>query len=186
MLHGLGYRYRLHRADLPGQPDLVFPSRHKIVFVNGCFWHRHTDCDQVRIPATNRDYWLTKLERNRARDARNIALLEETGWTVMTVWECQLRDISATTERLLAFLERTVAAPVSATPDNALRRWYCETCATAWYPSPRPGKITGSPSGTTLQPWATAFHRMKPRNCGLRRPYFQMMWRNFNEMARNT
>ena len=122
LLHSLGYRYRLHQADLPGQPDLVFPSRHKIVFVNGCFWHRHTGCDRVRIPATNRDYWLTKLERNQARDARNIVLLEETGWAVITVWECQLQDISATTERLLAFLERPVAAVVSVAPGYVPRK----------------------------------------------------------------
>ena len=105
LLHGLGYRYRLHRKDLPGSPDLVFPSRRKIVFVNGCFWHFHPGCDRAGIPATNRDFWLTKLEDNQARDARNIALLEETGWSVMTVWECQLRDMSAVTERLVAFLK---------------------------------------------------------------------------------
>ena len=105
LLHGLGYRYRLHRADMPGRPDLVFPSRRKVVFVNGCFWHKHSGCPRVRIPVTNRDYWLPKLERNRARDERNIALLQEDGWEVMTVWECQLRDLPATTEGLVAFLE---------------------------------------------------------------------------------
>ena len=103
--HWLGYRYRLHRTDLPGRPDLVFPSRRKIVFVNGCFWHCHSGCPRVRIPATNRNYWLAKLERNKARDEHNIGLLEESGWAVMTVWECQLRDLTATTERLIAFLE---------------------------------------------------------------------------------
>lgn len=106
LLHGLGYRYRLHRADLPGRPDLVFPARRKVIFVNGCFWHRHDGCPQVRIPATNRDYWLAKLERNYNRDRRSIALLQEQGWSVMTVWECQLRDISAATERLVLFLDR--------------------------------------------------------------------------------
>ena len=106
LLHGLGYRYRLHRSDLPGKPDLVFPSRQKVVFVNGCFWHGHIGCDRVRIPATNRDYWLTKLDRNQARDARNIALLEQSGWAVLTVWECHLQDVSAVTECLLTFLGR--------------------------------------------------------------------------------
>ena len=105
LLHGLGYRYRLHRADLFGRPDLVFPARRKVVFVNGCFWHRHEGCSKVRVPGTNREYWLAKLERNHARDARNIALLEEQGWVVLTVWECQLRDLPTTTERLVAFLE---------------------------------------------------------------------------------
>lgn len=113
LIHGLGYRYRLHRADLPGKPDLVFPSRQKVVFVNGCFWHCHKDCDRVRIPATNRDYWLAKLERNQARDTRNIALLEETGWAVLTVWECELQDISETTGRLLAFLGQPALGSIS-------------------------------------------------------------------------
>ena len=105
LLHGLGYRYRLHRSDLPGRPDLVFPSRRKVVFVNGCFWHYHLDCDRVRIPATNREYWVGKLERNRDRDKRNLSLLEEMGWSVMTAWECQLRDIDTMTAQLVEFLE---------------------------------------------------------------------------------
>ena len=105
LLHGLGYRYRLHRKDLPGRPDLVFPSRRKVVFVNGCFWHKHAGCPRVRIPATNRDYWQAKLERNRARDERNIALLEESGWATITVWECQLTDMEVVTERLIDFLD---------------------------------------------------------------------------------
>lgn len=105
LLHGLGYRYRLHRSDLPGRPDLVFPSRRKVVFVNGCFWHYHPGCDRVRIPATNRDYWVGKLERNRARDERNLSLLEEMGWSVMTAWECRLRDIDTMTAQLVEFLE---------------------------------------------------------------------------------
>ena len=106
LLHRLGYRYRLHRADLPGQPDLVFPSQRKVVFVNGCFWHNHSGCPRVRIPTANRDYWLSKLDRNKARDEHNVNLLKESGWAVMTVWECQLRYLTATTERLVAFLER--------------------------------------------------------------------------------
>ena len=104
LLHGLGYRYRLHRTDLPGRPDLVFPARRKVVFVNGCFWHRHDGCPRVRIPATNRAYWLAKLERNHARDARNVAALQEQGWAVLTVWECQLRDLPAATQQMIAFL----------------------------------------------------------------------------------
>ncbi len=104
LLHGLGYRYRLHRADLPGRPDLVFPSRRKVVFVNGCFWHRHDNCPRVRIPATNHEYWVAKLERNHARDAKNIALLDEQGWAVLTVWECQLHDLPTAAEQVIAFL----------------------------------------------------------------------------------
>ena len=106
LLHGLGYRYRLHRSDLPGRPDLVFPSRRKVVFVNGCFWHYHRGCGRVRIPASNRDYWVAKLERNRDRDERNLSLLEEMGWSVMTTWECELRDMDTATGRLVEFLER--------------------------------------------------------------------------------
>ena len=106
LLHGLGYRYRLHRADLPGRPDLTFPSRRKVVFVNGCFWHGHPGCPRVRIPEANRDYWVSKLNRNRARDERNVALLGNSGWGVMTVWECQLRDFATVAERLVAFLGR--------------------------------------------------------------------------------
>ena len=104
LLHGLGYRYRLHRSDLPGKPDLVFVSRRKVVFVNGCFWHYHPDCSRVRIPASNRDYWIGKLEGNRSRDVRNTALLEADGWGVMTVWECELRDVEDAERRLVAFL----------------------------------------------------------------------------------
>ena len=107
LLHGLGYRYRLHRKDLPGRPDLVFPSRRKVVFVNGCFWHLHEGCANVRIPATNREYWLPKLERNRARDVSNLAALSGLGWIAHTVWECELRDLESTTERLVSFLDTT-------------------------------------------------------------------------------
>ena len=106
LLHSLGYRYRLHRADLPGRPDLVFPSRRKVIFVNGCFWHQHPGCHQAHIPFDNRKYWLPKLTRNRARDERNVALLIEHGWDVTTVWECQLKDMAMTADRLIEFLEK--------------------------------------------------------------------------------
>lgn len=105
LVHGLGYRYRLHRSDLPGRPDLVFPSRRKVIFVNGCFWHNHTNCAKVRIPKTNRDYWITKITRNSERDARNFTLLEESGWQTDTIWECQLNDLEALATRLVRFLD---------------------------------------------------------------------------------
>ncbi len=104
LLHGLGYRYRLHYAGLPGRPDLVFVARRKVVFVNGCFWHRHSGCRRASVPATNRDFWLAKLESNQTRDARNVALLETEGWAVMTVWQCQLSDLEAVAHRLTSFL----------------------------------------------------------------------------------
>ena len=106
LLHSLGYRYRLHRTDLPGRPDLVFPSRRRVVFVPGCFWHYHPGCDQAHIPASNRDYWLPKLTRTRAKDTHNTSALRGEGWGVMTVWECQLKRVQVVTQRLIDFLEQ--------------------------------------------------------------------------------
>ena len=105
LLHGLGYRYRLHRRDLPGRPDLVFPSRNKVVFVNGCFWHGHSGCVRATVPATNREFWLAKFERNRVRDSCNNPLLVDKGWEVMTVWECELRDLPNLADSLVSFLD---------------------------------------------------------------------------------
>lgn len=104
-LHGLGFRYRLHGKDLPGRPDLVFRSRRKAIFVHGCFWHGHANCEKARLPSSNRDYWLTKMTRNRERDERNIALLQESGWETMVVWECELADMETVSRDLIAFLE---------------------------------------------------------------------------------
>ena len=109
LLHGLGYRYRLHGKDLPGRPDLVFPSRRKAVFVNGCFWHGHANCEKARLPSSNRDYWQTKLTRNRERDERNLALLQEGGWGTKVVWECELADMDAVSRDLIAFLAQNVS-----------------------------------------------------------------------------
>lgn len=104
LLHGLGYRYRLHRKDLPGKPDLVFPARRKVIFVHGCFWHAH-GCRHGRPPKSRLDYWLPKLERNRRRDAEKRAGLEALGWRVAIAWQCELRDRDALTARLRAFLD---------------------------------------------------------------------------------
>ena len=103
-LHKMGYRYRLHRDDLPGRPDLVFPSRRKVIFVNGCFWHQHPNCKRASIPVSNRDFWMKKLYGNRDRDAKNVDLLKSVGWEVETVWECELRDTESVTWRLAKFL----------------------------------------------------------------------------------
>jgi len=89
LVHKLGYRYRLHQKDLPGRPDLVFSSRRKIVLVNGCFWHGHNCARGARRPKENSDYWQTKIERNVERDARNLEALQDAGWQVLTVWECE-------------------------------------------------------------------------------------------------
>ena len=107
LLHGMGYRYRLHKSNLPGRPDIVFPPRRKVVFVNGCFWHQHTGCKGSHIPSTNREYWLGKLHRNQTRDNENITSLESDGWSVAVVWECQLADTDGLTNRLVAFLGPT-------------------------------------------------------------------------------
>ena len=104
-LHQLGYRYRLHRSDLPGRPDLVFPSRRKVIFVNGCFWHQHSGCKRASVPKSNQDFWLKKLHGNLIRDAKNTALLETKGWAVETVWECELQNPEAVGKRLAEFLE---------------------------------------------------------------------------------
>jgi DNA mismatch endonuclease, patch repair protein len=108
LVHALGYRFRLHRRDLPGVPDLVFVSRRKIVFVHGCFWHQHHCKRGNRVPATRQDYWLPKLARNVARDHRTRRKLRRMGWGVMTVWECQIRTdrLDVLTRRIAAFLER--------------------------------------------------------------------------------
>lgn len=92
--HRLGYRYRLHRKDLPGKPDLTFPGRLKVIFVHGCFWHQHAeaDCRHGRLPQSNLDYWRPKLARNVARDSDAVNRLSELGWSVLTLWECQIKN----------------------------------------------------------------------------------------------
>ena len=100
----LGHRYRLHRKDLPGAPDLAFIGRRKAIFVHGCFWHGH-DCKRgARIPKTNRDYWRAKIARNRARDAAALADYDRMGWSVLVIWECEMKDGEALSARLEAFL----------------------------------------------------------------------------------
>jgi DNA mismatch endonuclease (patch repair protein) len=103
MLHRLGYRYRLHVRELPGCPDLVFPGRKKVVFINGCYWHGHT-CEAAALPASNRAYWKGKQERNAARDKRNTGALRRAGWGVATVWECEIKKAERVQARLVRFL----------------------------------------------------------------------------------
>ena len=104
LVHGLGFRYRLHVRGMPGTPDLVFRSKQRIVNVSGCFWHMH-GCGRCRIPATRPDYWLGKLRRNRERDKRTLGQLRRAGWRVLVVWECQTRDLQALEARLRRFLD---------------------------------------------------------------------------------
>ena len=105
LLHRLGYRYRLHRRDLPGTPDLVFPSRRSVIFVHGCFWHRHDGCALARLPKSRLEFWQGKLEGNRLRDQRKIGELNEMGWRVLVVWECELKDKETLTQRLRHYLD---------------------------------------------------------------------------------
>ncbi|WP_082124795.1 very short patch repair endonuclease [Lysobacter capsici] len=105
LVHRLGYRYRLHRRDLPGTPDLVFPAREKVIFVHGCFWHRHAGCGLARLPKSRLDFWLPKLEGNARRDARNVRALRKLGWRVMIIWECQVRDLERLESRVRRFLD---------------------------------------------------------------------------------
>lgn len=103
MVHAMGYRYRLHRRDLPGKPDLVFGPRRAVIFVHGCFWHQH-DCRDGHRPKSNNSYWDEKLRRNVERDAVQIAALEAMGWRALVIWECQIRDPEMLRQDLHAFL----------------------------------------------------------------------------------
>jgi DNA mismatch endonuclease (patch repair protein) len=107
LLHRLGARFRLHRKDLPGAPDIVLPGRRLAIFVHGCFWHGHDCARGARVPKQNRDYWLGKVGRNRERDAANRTALEALGWRVETLWECELKDRATLEARLRASLGRT-------------------------------------------------------------------------------
>lgn len=107
LVHGMGYRYRLHAKDLPGRPDLVFRPRRKAIFVHGCFWHRHEGCSRNRSPKSpeRRDYWRMKLNGNVQRDRRNIDALKRMGWRSLVIWECETTDTDRLSERLRSFLD---------------------------------------------------------------------------------
>lgn len=104
LVHRMGYRYRLHKKELPGRPDLVFGPRKKAIFVHGCFWHSHS-CKYGRLPTSNEDYWIPKLKRNQERDAENRAELNALGWSVLTLWECEIKDTASLIERITGFLD---------------------------------------------------------------------------------
>jgi len=104
LVHAMGYRYRLHRKDLPGAPDLVFASLGKVIFVHGCFWHLHQGCSLARMPKSRLDFWKPKLEANRERDKKNLRQLKKLGWTSITIWECQLGDDKKLRDRIERFL----------------------------------------------------------------------------------
>lgn len=106
LLHGMGYRYRLHRKDLPGKPDIVLGPRQKAIFVHGCFWHQHAACRAGRIPGSNSQYWVPKLRRNVERDALTQQALAAGGWEVLVIWECQIKDRAGLADTLRSFIER--------------------------------------------------------------------------------
>ena len=107
LVYRLGYRYRLHRKELPGRPDLVFGPRRKVIFVHGCFWHQHNDpnCKIVRVPKSNQSYWLPKLERNKANDKKHKTHLRKMGWKIFVVWECEIKNLEKLKLVLKNFLD---------------------------------------------------------------------------------
>jgi DNA mismatch endonuclease (patch repair protein) len=104
LAHRLGYRFHLHRKDLPGRPDLVFPSSRKVIFVHGCFWHQHRGCIDGRAPQSNTGYWLPKLAKNKQRDKRNRSNLARLGWRSIVIWDCQTGDLRKLERQLRGFL----------------------------------------------------------------------------------
>ena len=106
LVHALGYRYRLHVRSLPGTPDLVFSSRRKIIFVNGCFWHGHEGCTRSKLPKTNVSFWAKKIVANCERDRKNCTKLKELGWKILVIWECEIRDRERLEKNLVSFLKK--------------------------------------------------------------------------------
>lgn len=106
LLHKLGYRFRIHRADLPGKPDIVLPKYRTIIFVHGCFWHNHPGCKKAVLPKSNIDYWHPKIEKNKKRDLEHIRNLISLRWKVYVIWECQTKDQLFLQNRLLEILNR--------------------------------------------------------------------------------
>lgn len=104
LLHRLGYRFRIQRKDLPGTPDIVLPKYKTVIFVHGCFWHRHLNCPRATMPASNQTYWQKKFESNCRRDEMNHALLKQLGWNVVVVWECELKNLETLADKLSTHL----------------------------------------------------------------------------------
>ena len=104
IVHRLGYRFRLHRRDLPGKPDLAFPSRKMAIFVHGCFWHQHKGCRRGSMPQTNTEFWRSKLERNVFRDSKQLENLKTNGWRSLVIWECETKDEKRVVARIRRFL----------------------------------------------------------------------------------
>jgi len=106
LLHKLGYRFRLHRKNLPGRPDITLPKHKKVIFVHGCFWHGHAVCSRSKRPSTNEEFWHEKLNKNIERDKKTVDALKKLGWDVLTVWTCEVKDTNELKIKLLSFLKR--------------------------------------------------------------------------------
>lgn len=105
LLHKMGFRFRLHRKDLPGKPDIVLPKFKKVIFIHGCFWHGHIDCRRSKRPTTNEEFWKEKLDRNKERDKNSLKNLSDLGWGVLVIWVCEINDTQQLKYKLLMFLE---------------------------------------------------------------------------------
>ena len=119
LAHRLGYRFRIHRRDLPGTPDLVFPRYQTVVQVNGCFWHGHERCHLAVSPRSNARFWNDKIEANRARDLRTTTALNALGWTVLTIWECEIADEAFLTSKLATAMPREPEMSAGVGPKEA-------------------------------------------------------------------
>jgi DNA mismatch endonuclease, patch repair protein len=104
LLHRLGYRFRLHRRDLPGTPDIIFPGKRSVIFIHGCFWHGHT-CLKGALPTSNSEFWKAKISKNIDRDKRTLSELKALGWRVLVVWQCDTKRLESLQERLVEFLK---------------------------------------------------------------------------------
>ena len=104
LIFSMGIRYRLHCKDLLGRPDIVFQGRKKVIFMHGCFWHGHPNCKASKLPETRKDFWNTKINSNQVRDRENIRDLENLGWKVLIIWQCELNDVLNIAEKIRSFL----------------------------------------------------------------------------------
>lgn len=121
VLRDIGLRYRLHRRDLPGRPDISIANQRRAIFVHGCFWHRHSGCKKSTTPRTRREFWLAKFDQNLARDRRNISDLKRNGWNVTVVWECECKDVTRLKKRLKRLIHRSALSTFTEDTGTARR-----------------------------------------------------------------
>jgi DNA mismatch endonuclease, patch repair protein len=121
LLHRMGYRFRIHCTDLPGNPDISLPRHKKIIFVHGCFWHGHIECPRAKRPSTNQEFWQKKLDKNIERDRQNIAKLEAFGWTVLVIWQCEVKDLPKLEQKIESFIGKGTEQPGISTENDKIR-----------------------------------------------------------------